>query len=826
MLSMAADSLEIPDQMQATAEPVTIKPVSVRSHPSVLNPLILAVWFGIVAGLVEGVGLLLFQRINWRQWGESIHVGRAILWISALTDLLLFSSVVLAMMLASRLLPRLHAFRAIAFALVTLTIFDWLLIPRRLYDFTCIFLAAGVGAVVSRWIAKHSAEVMWFCRRSLPALSAALVVLFAGVEGGRWLSEKRTLQELLPVASGSPNVVVVIFDTLRADHISAYGYSRPTTPNIDRLAREGVLFQNAVSPSSWSFPSHVSLLTGKYPFQDGLGKVPPMSVWGGAANLIASPMIGEELQRRGYRTGAFSSNRIYFDQNSGFGRGFMHFEDYFFSPSDMGMRTVLGREISRWLLSPKTTTRVVQALGLGNWLDLDLENSTEKIGAHSFRAFAARKRGQEVNRELLHWIDAEQGRPFFAVVNYFDVHFRYGGPAVRLIRDNWEAERVDLYDKGLAYGDECFGRLMAELAKRNLAANTLVLVTADHGELLGEHEIPFHGRSLYWDLLHVPMIFWWPGHVPAGVRVPNVVSTALIPATLSSEIPGQHHFSFPGDSLAGFWQQPAREPSTSAAFAEMSYNAFEEDLPPGLKEPVPTDRNGAMKSVVAAQWHLLTHTKLGDQLFDWQKDPAEMDNLINTPEGRAAAAVLRGKLLDLLAGGEPMRLAAKSAVPLDLGQTTPATFVRRINQPSRVDDYYLLHATPGHVLSFEVKPANSKPTPGVDSVLAVEDENGNILRACRNPEDDHLPAPGISDPTPEAFDDLCVNNHAVAGVESNSQLEIQVPGHPGSLANLYLRITDWNGSVVAAGASYTVSASEAPQASVGALPLTQRNTGN
>jgi hypothetical protein len=459
-------------------------------------------------------------------------------------------------------------------------------------------------------------------------------------------------------------------------------------------------------------------------------------------------------------------------------------------------------------------------------LDFDVEDSSEKIGAHTFRAFPPRKRGQEVNRELLHWIDAEQGRPFFAVVNYFDVHFRYGGPTVRLNPDTWESERVELYDQGLAYTDECFGRLMAELAKRNLATNTLVLVTADHGELLGEHEFAFHGRSLYWDLLHVPMIFWWPGHVPAGLQVPNVVSTALVPATLSSEIPGQQHFSFPGDSLAGLWQQPAREPSTGAAFAEMSYNAFEEDLPPGLKDVIPSDRNGALKSVVTAQWHLLTHTQLGDQLFDWKKDPAEMHNLINTPEGRAAAAVLRGGLLDLLAGGEPMRLGAKSAVPLEIGQATPATYVRRINQPSRVDDYYLLHASAGHVLSIEVQPAVSRPMPGVDSVLTVEDENGSILQVCRNREDDHLPAPGISDPTPEAFDDLCVNNHSAPGVEFNSQLEIQVPGHSGSPANLYLRITDWNGSVVAAGSSYTVSARETPEASVKVLPLTQRTTRN
>ena len=106
---------------------------------------------------------------------------------------------------------------------------------------------------------------------------------------------------------------MIVVDTLRADHVSSYGYSRATTPNLDRMAQQGVLFENAISTWSWSLPSHVSLLTGRYQFEHGVGAVQPEPWLGwGSKGLGGFRTLGEALEQKGYRTGAFSANRTYF----------------------------------------------------------------------------------------------------------------------------------------------------------------------------------------------------------------------------------------------------------------------------------------------------------------------------------------------------------------------------------------------------------------------------------------------------------------------------------------------------------------------------------
>src|SRR6476646_3044527 len=178
---------------------------------------------------------------------------------------------------------------------------------------------------------------MW--RKSVPWLAAALGLMIVAIQGGKSISESSTVSKLLAATPGSPNVLVIVVDTLRADHLSSYGYARPTSPNIDRLATQGVLFKNAVATSSWTFPSHASLLTGRYQYEHGMDKIREMPAVGGevfSANGL--PTLGEALMQKGYRTGAFSANRTYFTHDLGFGRGFVHFEDYFHSASDMFVR--------------------------------------------------------------------------------------------------------------------------------------------------------------------------------------------------------------------------------------------------------------------------------------------------------------------------------------------------------------------------------------------------------------------------------------------------------------------------------------------------------
>ncbi len=232
----------------------------------------------------------------------------------------------------------------------------------------------------------------------------------------------------LPAAApDAPNVLVIVVDTLRADHVSSYGYARPTTPNLDRMAQQGVRFDNAISPCSWSLPSHVSLLTGLYQFEHGVGSVQP-EPWLGWGNkgMGGFPTLGEALERRGYRTGAFSANRTYFSRDLGFGRGFVHFEDYFQSASDAFVRTLYGREFARIYLKRSDHSlvkRTLRRLGFTSLLDQDAEGSGSYGGA-----FGVRKRADVVNQEVMEWIDRDRQRPFFAFLNYFDVHDPYGGP--------------------------------------------------------------------------------------------------------------------------------------------------------------------------------------------------------------------------------------------------------------------------------------------------------------------------------------------------------------------------------------------------------------
>jgi arylsulfatase A-like enzyme len=478
-------------------------------------------------------------------------------------------------------------------------------------------------------------------KKSLPVVLGLFVAAFLGIEGTQWWIERSATAALPPAVSGAPNVLVIVIDTLRADHVSSYGYSRPTTPNLDRLAKEGILFQNAISPSSWSLPSHVSLVTGKYLHDHKVGDVQPEPWLGwGNSGLGGFPTIGEALEKAGYRTAAFSANRTYFSRDLGFGRGFIHFEDYFNSATDGFVRTLYGREFARIYLNRSQKSlmkRILRRLGLTSLLDQDAEGSGSYGGA-----FGIRKHADEVNRELLGWIDRGSKRPFFAMLNYFDVHDPYGGPS-SYPKPTWpQRSDIDRYDDGVKYADDCLGRLMRSLDEDGLSKNTLVIVTSDHGESLGQHFLMTHGRALYWELIHVPLIIWYPGHVPAGTVVRQPVSNAAIPATIM-ELLGGWPGAFSGPGLGAFWHGESREQFPDP-ISELAQNKYPGKHDRQADQLIPTAASGQMQTVVSAQWQLIVHQTQGGQLYDWTSDPGETRNLIDTPQGRSAAEQLESEI--------------------------------------------------------------------------------------------------------------------------------------------------------------------------------------
>ena len=190
----------------------------------------------------------------------------------------------------------------------------------------------------------------------------------------------------------------------------------------------------------------------------------------------------------------------------------------------------------------------------------------------------------------------------------------------------------------MKYTDDFIGRLLRSLGSLGVLKNTIVIITSDHGEALGDHGLSFHGAALYWDLVHVPLIISWPGHVPQGVRVEQSVTNADIANTVLSLV-GAKQNPFPGPSLSGLWGTSSQQtwPDPVSELPQTNTIVAADRAMQG-KIPIATD--GWMSSVVSPQWQLIRHQKDGDQIYDWKTDPAESNNMVNTPAGRAAASAL------------------------------------------------------------------------------------------------------------------------------------------------------------------------------------------
>jgi len=741
-----------------------------RERPGILLYLSIAIWFGIFAGLLEGCGLLLFQHINWKNWAQLIHVSPPIIWISPIVDVVFFSALALLVAAAARSIRRISAFATLIFLLSFLSVYDWITLTGRLYRLSGFLLALGVAFALTRWATQRQQSIEACVKRTISILIAMWFIAFVAIHWGSQWNESRRAASLSPSKPGAPNVLVIIIDTLRADHLSTYGYARETSPNIDRLAKEGVLFENAISPAPWSLPSHVSLVTGRYQFEHGVSDVPPMSVFGVRSPMNGFTTLGEVLRPYGYQTGAFSANLINFTGNLGFSRSFSHFEDFFQSPADAIVRTIYGREFARRYLNRSEHSKVKRMLRWLGW-DSILDRSDEG-SIQVFGVLGVEKRGATVNQEFFHWLDSSRkDRPFLAYFNYMDVHHPYGGPAT--FAKPWPGEsRMDRYDDGIRYVDDCVGDLMQELRRRRLADNTLVVITSDHGEGLGDHAIFFHGEALYREQIHVPLIFWWPGKIPAGVRVHDLVSSASLPATVVSilDLPPVSDFKRPAvDSL---WRSDGIGTSSQEILSEVvqRYPSTDEDI--ASAKIVPVSMLGAMKALTAPQWKLITHDKLGNQLYNSQDDPLEKSDLFRAPQFQPEAAKMLLDLQSMIGGLVP----ATSAVQLSNG--THALL------PGHT--LYRVSALPDARVSIELPSPRHKPK----SVLSVTGSDGVLLRSCKNPSDDAIPSPGVKDSTPEEFDDICANS---LSANSGSRLEILVPGKGRSPVELYVSVTDWDG---------------------------------
>jgi arylsulfatase A-like enzyme len=596
--------------------------------------------FGLWIGLLTGFTEVIVLELRLRVFGSFLRLGRHLVWMVPLVDAILFTLIGLVLALAHRAWPRLVTPARAFGALVFIGVYGVLLLFDQLHPVTTVLLAAGLGVQATRLVHPRLGPIAGFARKSATGLATVLVVLIVGFTLQEHFGERRALARLPAATPGAPNVLLIILDTVRGMSLSLYGYPRPTTPEIERWARSGVAFERAFSEAPWTLPSHASMFTGRHAHE--------LETSWRTALKPGTLTLAEALGRRGYATAGFVANVGYTSRETGLARGFARYEDYRFNAGE----ALMSAPLTQWLHG-KYQRRF-------NWADLRPEKSAAEI--------AGRFTG---------WLDQrDTTRPFFAFLNYVDAHRPYEPPApfrarfetqlgrpnelapwkvlARLERAHPEARispsqaipAMDLYDGELAYLDFEIGRLLRELEARGLLENTIVVLTADHGEAFGEHGMMNHGNTLYRPLLQVPLVIVYPGHVPAGVRVREPVSLRDLAATIADLSYGGNA-EFPGRSLAAHWNG-----TEAGAAAGPLLAAHVRKL---IRQPDwwPASR-GEMYSLVQGGFHYIVNQGTGtEELFDLENDITEQHDLAATPAGQRELPNLREALKRLRDAAPP-----------------------------------------------------------------------------------------------------------------------------------------------------------------------------
>jgi arylsulfatase A-like enzyme len=367
-----------------------------------------------------------------------------------------------------------------------------------------------------------------------------------------------------------PNVVLIVLDTARAQNFSCLGYQKVTSPRIDQLAEEGVLYRNCIAPAPWTLPSHASLFTGQFPSVHGAH----------GAHLRLDdrfPTLAQVLRGLGYSTLGISSN-VWVSEAFGLARGF----DTFFKTWQR-------------FQDDTTTARVMRARGDGNLrprlnalLQSIPRNAVPKTLLNLFYLRVLWRRsdaGAERTYRELRRSMASLSRPFFVFLNYMEPHAPYNAPGeykfkhlpsknlpvehahrmiklstaskdfhmgeLKLTPRDFELMRA-LYDGEISYSDYRVGQVLDYLDHSGVLDDTIVIVTSDHGENIGEHALMAHRFSVNETLLRVPLIVRYPAAVEAGQQVQEYVQlTDIFPTILRllGVRPGHFGLSLPGRAI-------------------------------------------------------------------------------------------------------------------------------------------------------------------------------------------------------------------------------------------------------------------------------------
>ena len=595
---------------------MTAPAVSARIQP--VRVLLLGLWFGLFTGFLE-VGLLAIRSYG---LGHLIHVSWQFPWMVPVANAMIFLVPALGLTIADLVFPKLVPFRLLLFVFLGMSSAAFLFLFTQVSTYALAVLAVGVGFQLSRVLGRKRSGLERLVLRTTPWMLGLVALLAAGMIGwSRW-SERRGAAQLAAAPGGAPNVLLIILDTVRAANLSLYGYDRETTPNLKQFATGGVRFDQAFSTAPWTLPSHASLVTGRWPHELTADWVVALDG--------RYPTLAEYFTRHGYRTGGFVANVGYCAAEFGLARGFNHYQDY-----------------------PITIPTILQSSSIGRKIDRSQQlRKLVRSDQHMVRVAAP-----TINGGLLRWLDHRGNRPFFAMLNYYDAHGPYLPPAPydkmfdpRGRPNNYSplhrflgrpsptglaapiVEReIAQYDGALAYLDHELGELFAELDRRGILGNTIVVVTADHGEEFGEHGVFDHGNSLYRPSVQVPLLIVGPGHTPGGASVNQAVSLRDVAHTLVDlATPGEDN-PFPGMSLRRFWTDslPAEDPVLS-------------EVSKGIRTPrwYPVSR-GDMKSVVAESLRYIRNGDGKEELYGLLNDPWETRDLVKTDSLATATRIVR-----------------------------------------------------------------------------------------------------------------------------------------------------------------------------------------
>jgi arylsulfatase A-like enzyme len=624
--------------------------------------LLLAVWVGLAAGFLDVTFLVTKKRLI---ENDFIRVGADFPWVIpiAVATLVLLPGLVLA------LRARLRRGRAsLGRAVWLLSIVGFLDVSAKLpLDFvSSVLLSAGLAVQTARLVNRRRHAFLRFARLTTPLLAAAVLALALATSGARAWSEHRAVAALAPPPSGAPNVLLIVWDTVRAQNLSLYGHVRHTTPNLQQLAARGVWFRHAFSTSSWTLPSHASMFTGRWPHELSTGWKAPLD--------DREPTLAGRLGSLGYDTAGFVANLDYLGRETGIARGFSHFEDYPLTVREIFTRYIgLGRRVDHFSIAMLVDKLVGRRGGRQRPLmPIAREHS---------------KSAPDIDRAFLDWLSwqRQRDRPFFAFLNYNDAHTPYEVPDdstkgfgirpeswhERLLLQKWIATdrpptslrdvqmANDLYDDCIAYLDRRLGALLDELGRRGVLDDTVVIVTSDHGEHLGDHRLFFHGCSLYRQLVNVPLVVAGPTRVPKRQVVDEPVSLRDVPATVLDLAGLARGDLLPGRSLARFWNQRdgAPQPVFEPLLMEMERPAL---LTNQGREPV---SRGPMKSLVAGGMHYIRTGDGGEELFALGADPQELTSVAGLPGAEVSLEGFRGALRSMV--GTRPRNDARTAGPLE-----------------------------------------------------------------------------------------------------------------------------------------------------------------